>query len=177
MRVEGWRDIGYNFLVDKCGTIYEGRKGGVDQPVHGAHTYGWNAQTTGVAVIGDYTGEGAPRAALASVARIIAYKLGQYGVDPRGRTTLTAGASQTAGGRGYVEGDTYSFDTISGHRDGFATACPGDGLYGQLATIRAYAAADEGTGSGGGAGGGAGAAGAAGPLSSGGRYEAFLPRF
>ncbi|MFE4589520.1 peptidoglycan recognition protein family protein [Streptomyces laurentii] len=179
VRVEGWRDIGYNFLVDKCGTIYEGRKGGVDQPVHGAHTYGWNAQTTGVAVIGDFTGEGAPRAALASVARIIAYKLGQYGVDPRGRTTLTAGASQTASGRGYVEGDTYSFDTVSGHRDGFATACPGDGLYGQLATIRAYAAADEGTGSGGGAGGGAGvgAAGAAGPLSFGGRYEAFLPRF
>ncbi|MEU7024226.1 N-acetylmuramoyl-L-alanine amidase [Streptomyces sp. NPDC046203] len=187
VRVEGWRDIGYNFLVDKCGTIYEGRKGGIDQPVHGAHTYGWNAQTTGIAVIGDFSAEGAPQAALASVARIIAYKLGQYRVDPGGRTTLTSGANQTVGTRKYVEGDPYTFDAISGHRDGFATACPGDGLYGQLNTIRGYAAPGRirgngigsAVGSAVGSGIGSGSAGTAesGPASFGGRYEAVLPRF
>ncbi len=49
-----WRDIGYNFLVDKCGTIYEGRAGGVAKPVMGAHTYGFNTDSTGIAVLGSY---------------------------------------------------------------------------------------------------------------------------
>ncbi|MFF0752656.1 peptidoglycan recognition protein [Streptomyces sp. NPDC004267] len=139
MKVEGWRDIGYNFLVDKCGTIFEGRKGGIDQPVYGAHTYGWNAQSTGVAVIGNYMQEGASNAALAAVSKIIAYKLGQYGVDPAGKATLTAGATQTVGGKQFTLGQTYEFNAISGHRDGYATACPGDQLYPQLSTIRSYA--------------------------------------
>src|SRR5262249_4069973 len=51
----GWRDIGYNFLIDKCGNIYEGRAGGVDKPVMGAHTLGFNTNSMGVAVLGTYT--------------------------------------------------------------------------------------------------------------------------
>ncbi|MET9950361.1 N-acetylmuramoyl-L-alanine amidase [Streptomyces sp. NPDC006339] len=134
-----WRDIGYNFLVDKCGTIFEGREGGIDQPVQGAHTYGWNSQSTGIAVIGNYMEQSASNAALASVSKIAAYKLGQYGVDPAGKSMLTAGATQTVGGKQFVKDQTYSFNTISGHRDGFATACPGTMLYPQLPTIRSYA--------------------------------------
>ncbi|MFF0433093.1 peptidoglycan recognition protein [Streptomyces sp. NPDC004327] len=139
--VEKWRDIGYNFLVDKCGTVFEGRKGGIDQPVLGAHTYGWNAESTSVAFIGDFTAQAAPEPALAAAARVIAYKLGQYGVDPRGRVRLTAGATQkNYFGEAFTYGQVYEFDAVSGHRSGFATECPGDSLYPQLPGLRDRAA-------------------------------------
>ncbi|MEV5011263.1 peptidoglycan recognition protein [Streptomyces sp. NPDC093064] len=138
---EAWNDVGYNFLVDKCGTIFEGRKGGVDQPVLGAHTYGSNRESTGIAVLGTYTTTGASNAALASVARIAAWKLGQYGADPAGTVQLTAGATQTNySGTSFVAGNKYTFNRISGHRDGYNTECPGNSLYAQLPTIRAWAA-------------------------------------
>ncbi|MFF4061642.1 peptidoglycan recognition protein [Streptomyces sp. NPDC001668] len=136
----GWNDLGYNFLVDKCGTIFEGRKGGVDQPVLGAHTYGWNRESTGIAVIGEYTATGASNAALTSVARIAAWKLGQYGVDPNSTVQLKAGATQkNLAGTSFTSGESYTFDRVSGHRDGYATECPGNSLYAQLPTIRAWA--------------------------------------
>ncbi|MER7178056.1 peptidoglycan recognition protein [Streptomyces hyaluromycini] len=140
-QTEGWNDIGYNFLVDKCGTIFEGRKGGVDKPVLGAHTYGWNRESAGIAVLGDYTDAGATNAALESVARIAAWKLGQYGADPAGTVKLTAGATQTNFfGTSFTAGTAYTFNRISGHRDGYNTQCPGNSLYPQLPTIRAWAA-------------------------------------
>ncbi|WP_432198371.1 N-acetylmuramoyl-L-alanine amidase [Streptomyces sp. bgisy027] len=137
----GWKDIGYNFLVDKCGTVYEGRKGGVDQPVMGAHAYGFNAETTGISVLGTYTDVAPSEAALVSVAKIAAWKLGQYGVNPTGTTTLTAGADSTNYFRkSWTKGTHLSFPAIHGHRDGYNTQCPGDQLYGKLATIRSWAA-------------------------------------
>jgi uncharacterized protein with LGFP repeats len=137
----GWKDIGYNFLVDKCGTVYEGRKGGVDRPVQGAHAYGFNAETTGISVLGTYTDAAPPQAAMVSVARIAAWKLGQYGVDPAGTTTLTAGDSgRNYFGKTWAKGSQLSFPVIHGHRDGFNTQCPGDAFYHQLATIRSWAA-------------------------------------
>ncbi|MER5519055.1 peptidoglycan recognition protein [Streptomyces sp. NPDC002763] len=140
-QTSGWNDIGYNFLVDKCGTIFEGRKGGVDRPVLGAHTYGWNRESAGIAVLGDYTSTGATDAALAAVARIAAWKLGQYGADPAGTVKLTAGATQTNFfGTSFTAGTAYTFNRISGHRDGYNTQCPGNSLYPQLPTIRAWAA-------------------------------------
>ncbi|MFF4112343.1 N-acetylmuramoyl-L-alanine amidase [Streptomyces sp. NPDC001714] len=139
-QTEHWNDIGYNFLVDKCGTIFEGRKGGVGLPVFGAHTYGWNRESAGVAVLGDYTSAGATDAALASIARIAAWKLGQYGADPAGTVKLTAGATQTNYfGTGFTAGTAYTFNRISGHRDGYNTQCPGNSLYPQLPTVRAWA--------------------------------------
>ena len=137
----GWKDMGYNFLVDKCGTIYEGRKGGVDRPVMGAHAYGFNAETTGISILGTYTDTAASTAALTSVARIAAWKLGQYGVDPNGTATLTAGDSgRNYAGKTWTKGAKLSFPAIHGHRDNYNTQCPGNRLYGQLATVRSYAA-------------------------------------
>lgn len=137
----GWKDIGYNFLVDKCGTIFEGRKGGVDRPVLGAHTYGFNRESTGISVLGTYTDTAAPSAVTTSVARIAAWKLGQYKGDPAGSTMLTAGATgSNLAGTKFTAGQQYSFKQISGHRDGFATECPGTKLYGQLPAIRSLAA-------------------------------------
>ncbi|MFD6994873.1 N-acetylmuramoyl-L-alanine amidase [Streptomyces mirabilis] len=140
VQVSGWKDIGYNFLVDKCGTIFEGRKGGVDLPVFGAHTYGWNREAAGVAVLGDYTTTSATNATLTSVARLAAWKLGQYGADPAGTTQLTAGASQhNYFSTDFTAGSKYTFQRISGHRDGYNTECPGGLLYDQLPTIRTLA--------------------------------------
>ncbi|MGW0926634.1 peptidoglycan recognition protein family protein [Streptomyces sp. NPDC002755] len=133
---QGWKDIGYNFVVDKCGTIFEGRKGGVDRPVIGAQAEGFNTNTTGIAVIGTYTTEDAPSATKASLARLAAWKLGQYKVDPLGKVTLTAGK---ANGK-FALGQSAVFNRISGHRDAYATECPGTVLYNQLPTLRAWAA-------------------------------------
>ncbi|WP_160573957.1 N-acetylmuramoyl-L-alanine amidase [Actinomadura physcomitrii] len=145
VKSEGWNDIGYNFLVDKCGTVYEGRGGGADRPVHGAHTYGFNTDTTGIAVLGTYTkanetpaGVAPTQAALNGVAKVAAWKLGLTGVDPAGKTTLTSMAPDGTGGK-YPYGKKVSFYTISGHRDGFATACPGAQLYAMLGAIRTAA--------------------------------------
>ncbi|MCQ6552427.1 N-acetylmuramoyl-L-alanine amidase [Streptomyces sp. C10-9-1] len=137
----GWKDIGYNFLVDKCGTVYEGRKGGVDRPVLGAHAYGFNSETTGISVLGAYTDAAPSQAAMASVAQVVAWKLGRYGVDPAGTATLTAGASgRSYAGRTWASGARLSFPAVHGHRDGYNTRCPGDALYDRLATIRSWAA-------------------------------------
>ncbi|MCX4515071.1 N-acetylmuramoyl-L-alanine amidase [Streptomyces sp. NBC_01619] len=140
-QVSGWNDVGYNFIVDKCGTVFEGRKGGVDLPVLGAHTYGWNRESTGIAVLGEHTSTSASNAALASVARVAAWKLGQYGADPAGTVQLKAGATQKNYlGAAFTAGTTYTFNRISAHRDGFNTECPGNSLYPQLPTIRTWAA-------------------------------------
>ncbi|MFS0697305.1 N-acetylmuramoyl-L-alanine amidase [Streptomyces nitrosporeus] len=141
VKSNGWKDLGYNFLVDKCGTVFEGRKGGVDRAVQGAHTYGFNRETTGIAVIGMYTDTSAASPATAAVARVAAWKLGQYGGNPAGTTTLVAGAAGTNySGKKFTAGTAYTFQQISGHRDGFNTQCPGGKLYAQLPVIRGYAA-------------------------------------
>ncbi|MFD7517945.1 FG-GAP-like repeat-containing protein [Streptomyces niveus] len=144
VKTEGWNDLGYNFLVDKCGRIFEGRGGGADLPVKGAHTYGFNSYSTGIALLGDFegdvaTGKAAGRpttAAQQSAARVAAWKLGQYGGNPKGSVTLVA---QGDTGK-YSEGQKATMSVISGHRDAFATACPGKNLYAKLPAIRDFAA-------------------------------------
>ncbi|PKV86085.1 N-acetylmuramoyl-L-alanine amidase [Streptomyces sp. TLI_146] len=135
VRSSGWRDIGYNFAVDKCGTIYEGRAGGVAKPVLGAHTLGFNTNSMGVAVIGTYTSANPSAAALDAIARLTAWKLGLYGVNPKGTTHLTS-----AGGNLYRKGRSVRLNVISGHRDGFATECPGARLYKKLGKARSSSA-------------------------------------
>ncbi|NBE52699.1 FG-GAP-like repeat-containing protein, partial [Streptomyces boluensis] len=142
--VEGWNDLGYNFLVDKCGQIFEGRGGGADLPVKGAHTYGYNSYSTGIAFLGDFEGTatspaGRPtRAALESASRVAAWKLGQYGGDPNGKVTLQQILTKSDGTE--YNGVLKEFNVVSGHKDGFATVCPGKNLYPKLTEIRRYAA-------------------------------------
>ncbi|MFJ4698223.1 peptidoglycan recognition protein [Streptomyces sp. NPDC088768] len=139
IKTNGWKDVGYHFLVDKCGTIFEGRKGGVDLPVIGAHTYGFNTDTTGVAVLGDYNKAAPSSAAKTAVARIAAWKLGQYKEDPTGKVGLVAGADGSGTGGKFKKGQTVTLNRISGHRDGYATECPGTRLYAALPEIRTLA--------------------------------------
>ncbi|MGX1883334.1 FG-GAP-like repeat-containing protein [Streptomyces sp. NPDC055287] len=133
---EGWKDIGYNFLVDKCGQIFEGREGGADLPVLGAHTFGFNSYSTGIALLGNFETGRPTQTALDSAARVAAWKLGQYGVSPTGTVTLEAAADTGK----YTKGQKATLNTVSGHRDGFATVCPGANLHSKLPAIRKFAA-------------------------------------
>ncbi|MET7295982.1 peptidoglycan recognition protein [Streptomyces griseoloalbus] len=139
VRSLGWRDIGYNFLIDKCGRIHEGRAGGVAKPVKGAHTFGFNTNTTGIAVIGSYGSTKPPSSAVKAIARLTAWKLGLHGMNPRAKTYLKSG-----GGNLYRKGMKVRLNVISGHRDGFNTACPGGKLYRKLGTARSTAARYQG---------------------------------
>ncbi|MER6994487.1 N-acetylmuramoyl-L-alanine amidase [Streptomyces sp. NPDC000410] len=143
---QGWSDIGYHFLVDKCGTVFEGRGGGIDRPVQGAHTYGFNIDTSSISVLGDFMTATAPQVVLETVAELAAWKLGLDGYDPEGTVGLT---SSTDNGM-YDKGEKVTLNRISGHRDGSPTDCPGDHLYDDLPEIRALAAqaAAEGDGDG-----------------------------
>ena len=133
----GWNDIGYNALVDKYGTIYEGRAGGLDQAVIGAQAQGFNSQTAGMANIGDYSSTGASDAALGATADYIRWKLGVHGQPLSGPVTLTsAGGPESR----YSAGAKVTVERVIGHRDMGKTACPGDGLYAQLDEIRSLVA-------------------------------------
>ncbi|WP_329118160.1 peptidoglycan recognition protein [Streptomyces sp. NBC_01465] len=145
VKSNGWRDVGYNFLVDKCGTIFEGRYGGMDLPIIGAHTGGFNTRSTGIAVLGSFPDDkgnatSISTSMLGSVAAVAAWKLGMYGVNPNPSTKTATLVAGSGGSSNFTVGKTYTFFPISGHRDGYATACPGINLYNKLPTIRAYAA-------------------------------------
>ncbi len=120
----GWSDIGYNFVVDKFGRIWEGRYGGVARPVIGAHTLGYNEDSFAMSAIGNYETAHPSAAMLKAYGALFAWKLGLAGIDPTDR-------SQN------VNGDT--FQAINGHRDAGSTACPGRYLYAKLPAIRTYA--------------------------------------
>lgn len=132
-----WDDIGYNFLVDRCGTIYEGRAGGVDRPVTGAHTQGFNHRTTGIAALGTFTaGVPVPKAMTDAIAALAAWKLGLADVDPRAHVDLVSSNSLSR----WRAGATASLPALAGHEDGYMTSCPGAALSARLPQIRQLAA-------------------------------------
>ncbi|MFJ8019619.1 peptidoglycan recognition protein [Streptomyces sp. NPDC096311] len=135
--VRRWDDIGYNFLVDRCGTIYEGRAGGVDRAVTGAHTQGFNHGTAGIAAIGTFgAGTPVPRAMTEAIAVLAAWKLGLSDVDPRARVRLVSSNDLSR----YTAGTSAVLPTLAGHDAGFMTNCPGAALTSQLPRIRSRAA-------------------------------------
>ena len=130
----GWNDIGYNALVDRFGTIYEGRAGGLlDQAVVGAHAQGFNSQTAGVANIGDYSSDGRKRRGAVGHGDLHPLEVGVHGQPLSGPVTLTSGGGPESR---YAAGTKVTVDRVLGHRDLGKTACPGDGLYDQLDQIR-----------------------------------------
>ncbi|MFE6163644.1 peptidoglycan recognition protein [Streptomyces sp. NPDC056486] len=132
-----WDDIGYNFLVDRCGTVYEGRAGGIDRAVVGAHTQGFNRGSVGIAAIGTFTeGVPVPKAMTDAVAALAAWKLGLSDVDPRSTVRLVSSNSLSK----YAEGASGRFSAVSGHNDGYYTQCPGAALTSALPAIREAAA-------------------------------------
>ncbi|HEY8584368.1 MAG TPA: peptidoglycan recognition protein [Capillimicrobium sp.] len=132
-----WNDVGYNFLVDKYGQIFEGRAGGITQAVIGAQAQGYNAVSTGVSNIGTFEDTGQTDAALNAMAKLIAWKLALHGAPVAGRVQVVSAGGES---NKYPSGRTVTFERISGHRDGDATSCPGAALYAQLPELRRRAA-------------------------------------
>ncbi len=132
----GWDDIAYNILVDRYGTIWEGRAGGVDKGIRGGHAKGFSSYSTGIAMIGNFTGSAPGWQQRAALEQLLAWKLGVHNLDPHGTTDLISMGSYK-----YDKGVPVTLDTISGHRDVQATACPGIYAYNLLPTFRANTAA------------------------------------
>jgi len=136
----GWNDIGYNFLVDRYGQIFEGRAGGITAAVIGAQAQGYNSVSTGVSNIGTFESVGQTDAALNAMAQLIGWKLALHGAPVEGDVAVVSagGASNR-----YGAGRTVTLQRISGHRDGDKTSCPGSALYAQLPELRRRAAARD----------------------------------
>jgi flagellar hook assembly protein FlgD len=126
----GWNDIGYNYLVDKYGRIFEGRGGGLIQNVVGAHAQGFNTGSVGVAVLGTYGSGRISTAARNALQRLLAWRLDHGHVDPRSLVDFVS-----YGNDRFPAGRKVRLRAVSGHRDTGYTSCPGTALYGQLGTI------------------------------------------
>jgi hypothetical protein len=124
----GWNDIGYNALVDRFGTIYEGRAGGLERAVVGAHAANYNTGSFGVSVLGNFDVEDIPAVAVESVARITAWKYAIHRVDAGRWATFTRADGQV-------------LPVTVGHRDVGATACPGRYFYARFGSLRERIAA------------------------------------
>jgi hypothetical protein len=131
----GWDDIGYNFLVDKYGQVFEGRYGGVDRNVIGAHAEGFNTGSTGVAVLGTYGSAPPSTAAQTALASLLAWRLDVAHLDPLSSLTWSSG-----GNARFPAGVPVTLRTVSGHRDTGFTSCPGNALYAQLGMLAQQAA-------------------------------------
>jgi hypothetical protein len=133
--VNGWNDIGYNFVIDLYGRIFEARAGGIDEPVVGAQAGGYNLFSTGIAVLGTFSSVPISKAARDALEKLLAWKLSLHGVPSLGRVTVKvnpAGASYSR----FPANARVSLQRIAGHRDGDSTECPGNVLYGELSAIR-----------------------------------------
>jgi hypothetical protein len=136
MDVRHYDDLGYNVMVDKFGGIWEGRSGGLDQAVVGAHALGFNQVATGISVIGNFVDVEPPAAVIDAVAKVAGWKLSLDGYDPLSSVTIEAGETEGHPARPVP----LTTPRIVGHRDLGQTECPGR-IWNHLAEIRTKAAA------------------------------------
>ena len=147
-----WGDIGYNFLVDKFGTVFEGRSGSVAAPAGrmsiGAHARGVNTGTMGISMMGDYSAVSPSDAQLSSVGKMAGWFLKRAGIsDVAGWAGLHVWTTER-----YQAGSTISMPRILGHRDVGYTTCPGNVGYSRLGAIRTIAQSQSPASQGGGGG-------------------------
>ena len=127
VRSLGWKDLGYNIVIDRAGNVYEGRAGGLESGVIGAHARGYNTGSFGVSIIGNYDSANPTTSSLRALERVIAWQSRVYGINPDGWTDATNGSWTR---------------TIVGHREVGQTACPGR-VQNELPRIRQNAAAQS----------------------------------
>jgi N-acetylmuramoyl-L-alanine amidase/FlgD Ig-like domain len=126
----GWNDIGYNFLIDRYGTVYEGRGGGITRNVIGAHALGFNTGTVGISLIGNFDNATPPPAMQAALVRLLAWRLDVAHIDPQSTVAYTSG-----GNGKFRAGKVVTLHAISGHRDTGPTDCPGKYEYALLPQV------------------------------------------
>jgi hypothetical protein len=132
----GWNDIGYNFLIDKYGQVFEGRYGGIDKNVIGAQAEGFNTGSFGVALLGTYSTTAPSSAAKTALVNLLAWRLDVAHIDPLSNITFTSG-----GNARFPAGTPVFLRAVSGHKDTGFTSCPGAVLYAQLGALARQAAA------------------------------------
>ena len=126
----GWNDIGYNFLVDRFGQVFEGRYGGIERNVVGAHAEGFNTGSVGVSLLGEYSSLAVSQKARDAIAAVLAWRLDAAHVDPASTLSFISG-----GNARFPAGLPVFLRTVSGHRDAGFTDCPGNQLYGLLTEL------------------------------------------
>jgi N-acetylmuramoyl-L-alanine amidase-like protein len=136
VRGNHWNDIGYNFLVDRYGQVFEGRAGGIGRNVIGAQAEGFNTGSVGIAVIGNYNVGTVPLVTEKALVKLLAWRLDVAHVDPLGTLTWRSGGNPK-----YALGTPVTLRAISGHRDTGFTSCPGTRLYAKLPSLAQQVAA------------------------------------
>jgi flagellar hook assembly protein FlgD len=126
----GWNDIGYNFLVDRFGNVYEGRRGGIDKNVVGAHAEGFNTGSIGVALIGNFMSATPPKAMQDALVELLAWRLDLAHVDPLSTVVYSSGGNPK-----FKAGRLVTLRAVSGHRDTGPSECPGTNAYRLLPAI------------------------------------------
>jgi hypothetical protein len=129
----GWNDIGYQALIDRFGTVYVGRAGGIRKPVIGAQAQGFNAQTTGVASIGTHTKLPLSTEAYNSFVDYLAWRLVAAGIGATGKTTLVSAGGELSR---YPKGRRVRLNRVFGHGTVGITACPGEALNAEIPQLR-----------------------------------------
>lgn len=132
-------DIGYNFLIDEQGRIYEGRYSREYGPgeehlaedlagniVRGGHARDYNDGTVGIALLGTFTNRQPTNAARNALEKLLAWKLERHGLDPEAASTYT----------NPILGHSKFLENISGHRNVNPTACPGNDFYPRFDDLR-----------------------------------------
>ncbi|MBI4909801.1 MAG: N-acetylmuramoyl-L-alanine amidase [Acidobacteria bacterium] len=132
VRGNGWNDIGYNYLIDPNGVLYEGRAGG--DGVLGAHFSGVNGGTMGVCMLGTFSALAPQTASMETLRDLLVAQALRWKLDPGGRAVHAASG--------------LTLNVISGHRDAglsaratSTTECPGNGVYTLLPALRREARA------------------------------------
>ncbi|MFD3747092.1 N-acetylmuramoyl-L-alanine amidase [Nocardia sp. NPDC058633] len=138
----GWCDIGYNAMVDQYGQIFEGRYGGLDRAVQGAHSGGFNENTAGVALMGNYETEQPSNESINALGKFIGWRAELAGLDPKGYTTMYSEGTEFTP---YAQDEAVDLPVVFAHRDVGNTDCPGDAAYALMDRIRGIAAGNSGT--------------------------------
>lgn len=138
---QAWGDIGYHYLIDAAGRVYEGRWSGTDgDPAHnaagrlvtGAHISTYNTGNVGIALLGTFSTVAPTAAARGALVQLLAELATRHSINPLQQKVVYVNP---------VSGAMWDGPAISGHRDWAATDCPGGVLHSQLPAIRADVAA------------------------------------
>jgi streptogramin lyase len=114
-----WTDVGYNYLIDPNGVVYEGKYGG--EGTTGGHLYLNNIGTVGIALIGNYDTRNLTPQTYESLKNLLTTLFTRYKIDPEELA---------------INFDGNLNPRLSAHKDWFTTECPGDNVYPYVAQLR-----------------------------------------